>query len=241
MAESDRFTTSVAPSAELDAAAEGRLADLSGFTRGVVHDLRNPLNVIVANLYLLRQRLTAAGADAKTMKPVDRVADQVRALEHLLNGYLAFEQANHPFPQRIQVNEVVQSLADSLPPSDGLTVELDLDESLPQVQADPRLLDSALRALVRNATRAMSGAGTLRLQTRAGEGKIILSVEDSGPGIPDEVLPRVFEPFFSTWEEHAGVGLALVSRVARSHRGTCRLYTAPGVGTRVDLEIPVEG
>jgi signal transduction histidine kinase len=238
MSESEQFTATVAPSAELDAAAEGRLADLSGFTRGVVHDLRNPLNVIVANIYLLRQRL--AGADARTMKPVDRVADQVRALEHLLNGYLAFEQAKHPFRQRIQVNEVVQAVAESLPPGDGINVELDLDETLPQVQADPRLLDSALRALVRNATRAMGSEGTLRLQTRSGAGTVLLSVEDTGPGIPPDVLPRVFEPFFSTWEEHAGVGLALVSRVARAHEGSCRLYTTPGEGTRVELELPVE-
>lgn len=233
---SDRYPATATPPAAFDDASEARLRDVVSFSKGMVHDLRNPLNVIVANVYLMRQRL--AGSDPRSLRPVERVADQVKAVERLLNGYLAFEQADHPVFQRSQLNDVVRGVAESLVLGEACRVELELEESLPLVDADPGLLESALRALIRNAVRAMGSEGTVRLSTGAVPEGVRLRVEDTGPGIEESLLPRVFEPFFSTWEEHAGLGLALVAKVARAHGGGCRLCTGPGRGTCVEMVLP---
>lgn len=234
----ETYSTSAAPTPESENTVDERIAALAAFSRGVVHDLRNPLNVIVANLYLLRQRVDEA--DVRTFRPVERMADQVRAMEHLLNGYLALEQADHPSMQRMQLNEVVEGVAGSLTLPQGCGLELQLDPALPPIKSDPRLLESVLRALLRNSVRALGGEeGDIRITTEAGPGCVVLSVQDSGSGIDAEVLPRVFEPFFSTWEGHAGTGLPLLAKVARVHAGECVVQTTPGAGTRVRLELPI--
>ena len=232
------YSLSVEAAAELGQAAETRMADLAAFSRGIVHDLRNPLNVIVANVYLLRQRL--AGEDPRAARPVERIGEQVKALENLLNGYLAFEQAGSPSMQRVHLNDVVRTVVEGITLGEGCQIELSLDETLPLVDADPRLLESSLRALIRNSLRAMENEGSLRIITGGEPGCVFLAVEDSGPGIPEEGLPRVFEPFFSTWEEHAGMGLPLAAKVARAHGGRALLETRPGGGTRVSLQLPTE-
>lgn len=212
------------------------MADLASFAKGVVHDLRNPLNVVEMNLYLLRQRL---GEDQRALRLLQRISDQVPAIEHLLHGYLAFDGAAHPTFQRVRINEVVKSVADTTIVPDGITFSTDLAEELPITDADPQLLDAVLRALLRNSFRAMRTGGKLVIRTRHEGDQVQLLVEDTGTGIAEELIPQVFQPFFSTWEEHAGVGLPLVAQVARAHGGQTYLNTTPGEGTQVVLELPV--
>lgn len=232
----ETFSACISPRPEQIDAAETRTADLATFARGVVHDLRNPLNVVVANLYLLRQRME--GADPRALPPVERISDQVKVLESLLAGYLAFDQATRPTLQRLQINEVARSVVDSLMAGKGIRFRLEPALELPPVLADPRLVEAALRALVRNSVRAMGGEGTIKIETCAAPGGVMLTVQDNGPGIPESILPRVFDPFFSTWEEHAGLGLPLAAVVMRAHGGWCRLRSAPGEGTLVEMHFP---
>lgn len=227
---------SVSPTPEQLADAAERTRDLAAFARGAVHDLRNPLNVMVANVYLLRQRL--ADAEPRTTKPVERIADQVKGVETILGGYLAFDQVAHPSLQPTQLNEVVQAVRDSLIVTEGCEVVLGLSPDLPAIRADSRLLETVIRGLIRNSVRAMGSEGTITISTACSSEGVALSVADSGPGISDADLPRVFEPFFSTWEEHAGLGLPLAALTAQAHGGGCVLQTAPGAGTRVEIRFP---
>jgi signal transduction histidine kinase len=236
-ASTDSYALTVTPRPEQIDAAVTRTADLATFARGVVHDLRNPLNVVVANLYLLRQRME--GAEPRALRPVERISDQVKVLENLLSGYLAFDQATHPAMQRLQVNEVARSVLDSTMVSEGVRLQFEPELELPPVQADPRLIEAVLRAIVRNAVRSMTGEGTVRVETCLAPGAVLLAVQDTGPGIAQDVLPRVFDPFFSTWEEHAGLGLPLAAVVAQAHGGSCRVRSTPGRGTVVELQLPL--
>lgn len=228
---------SVSPTPEQLADAAERTRDLAAFARGAVHDLRNPLNVMVANVYLLRQRL--ADAEPRTTKPVERIADQVKALETILGGYLAFDQVAHPSLQPTQLNDVVQAVRDALIVTEGCEVVLDLGPDLPAIRADSRLLETVIRGLIRNSVRAMGSEGTISVCTTETTDGVILSVADTGPGIPQADLPRVFDPFFSTWDEHAGLGLPLAGLAAQAHGGGCVLQSTPGEGTRVELRFPI--
>ena len=217
-------------------APDQRIADLELFVKGVVHDLNNSLNVIKTNLYLLRQRL--AGGDAKMVRPLERIDDQVTAIRRLLEGHQAFYHTEQPVMQRVNVNDVARAVAESATVPEGYDLKLDLDPSVPYVSADPRLLDASLRALLRNSVRAMAGSGMIRLSTRAGDGRVEVVVEDSGPGIPESLLPRAREPFVSGWPEHAGLGLALVDRVAHAHGGEIEITSTSGEGARVAILLP---
>lgn len=213
------------------------MADLAAFTNGVVHDLRNPLNVIRTNIYLLRQRL--GGDDlARVLKAVDRIDDQVTAAMRLLEGYQAFYRSDQPAMQRVQVNEVVASVASAPGLSPAHPLELEPEADLPLVTADPHLLEAALRALLRNAQEAMPAGGAVRIRTCRAGGTVHLTVEDAGTGMSAAVRKRAFEPLFTTRRAQAGLGLALVAKVAAAHGGAASLESEEGQGTRVTIELP---
>jgi len=214
--------------------ADERMADLAVFADGLVHDLRNPLNVIRTNVYLLRQRLSVE--DNRAIRAVDRIDDQVSAAMRLLDGVQAFYRADRPNLQRLNVNEALRSATEGLPVPDGVELNVDAAEELPLVSADPQLLEAALRALIRNAVEATAAAGAIRLASRAVDNGVQLVVEDSGPGFGDVASEDAFEPFFTSRRAQAGLGLALVEKVARAHGG--RSWIESGPPTRIIIEIP---
>jgi signal transduction histidine kinase len=215
---------------------EQRLADLELFVRGVVHDLNNALNVMKTNLYLLRQRLPAD--ETKIQRPLTRIEDQVGTIRNMLEGYQALYHADQPSRQRVNLSELVEKLLQTVGIPEGYQLHQELADSLPLVDADPKLIEASVRAILRNSIRAMPGTGDIRLITRAAGDGVELVVLDSGPGIPAEIQDRVFQPFVSTWPEHAGLGLTLVERVAASHGGMVSVTSTPGEGARVTIQLP---
>jgi signal transduction histidine kinase len=216
---------------------EQRLADLEVFVRGVVHDLNNALNVMKTNLYLLRQRLPED--EVKITRPLERINDQVDAIRLLLEGHQSLYHTAQPARQRLDLNEVVAQVVRESRIPEGYRTEVATDETLPQVDGDPKLIAAALRALLRNSMRAMPGTGELRVATRNAGGRAEIIVADSGPGIPSEIGESAFTPFVTTWSDHAGLGLALVERVARAHGGSAELRSNLGEGTQVTISLPL--
>ena len=215
---------------------EQRLADLALFANAIVHDIRNPLNVIRTNLYLLRQRL--GGEDARVVRSMDRIDDQVTVAMRLLESVQALYRSDTPSLQRVQVNEVVRQIVESKPPVEGCELQVETTPDLPLVSGDPQLLETAVRALLRNAVEATGAGAPVQLRTARAGLSVQLIVADSGPGVPDEILARAFEPLFTTRRGHAGIGLALVERVARAHGGSASLKPRSEGGTEAILELP---
>ncbi|HTE20960.1 MAG TPA: ATP-binding protein [Armatimonadota bacterium] len=216
---------------------EQRLADLAQFANAIVHDVRNPLNVIRTNLYLLRQRL--GGEDARVVRSMDRIDDQVTVAMRLLESVQVLYRADTPALQRVQINEVVRQIVESKPPVEGCVLQVETTPDLPLISADPQLLEAAVRALLRNAVEATGAGAPVQLRTAHVGSSVQLVVGDSGPGVAGEVLGRAFEPLFTTRRGHAGIGLALVERVARAHGGSAALKPRPEGGTEAVLELPV--
>lgn len=233
---SDSLSAPVSTSSEPN---DQRLADLELFVRGVVHDLNNALNVMKTNLYLLKQRLPQD--DVKITRPQERIQDQVEAIRLLLEGHQSLYHTAQPILHRINLNEVVGRVVEESRIPEGYQLEFRADESLPPLQeGDPNLIAAALRALLRNSVRALPGTGSIRIETRNSGAFAELSVTDSGPGIPPEIADHAFEPFVSTWPDHAGLGLALVERVARAHGGSATLRLGPGDGSHVTISLPLQ-
>lgn len=231
---SDPTSAPVAAPADLN---EQRLADLEMFVRGVVHDLNNALNVMKTNLYLLRQRLPEE--EVKITRPLERINDQVDAIRVLLEGHQSLYHTAQPARQRLDLNELVCRVVEDGRTPEGYQISVLPDETLPPVEGDPKLIAAALRALLRNSMRAMPGAGEIRVLTRNAGDRAELTVEDTGPGIPPEISDQAFVPFVSTWPDHAGLGLALVDRVARAHGGSAVLHSNLGEGAQVTISLPL--
>ena len=231
---SDPTSATVEPPAELN---EKRLDDLELFVRGVVHDLNNALNVMKTNLYLLRQRLPED--EVKITRPLERINDQVDAIRVLLEGHQSLYQTAQPARQRLDLNDLVARVVEDSRIPEGYQLSVQPDETLPPVEVDPKLIAAALRALLRNSVRAMPGTGEIRVLTHNTGDQAEITVEDTGPGIPAEISSQAFVPFVSTWPDHAGLGLALVERVARAHGGSAELHSNLGEGAQVTISLPL--
>jgi signal transduction histidine kinase len=125
----------------------------------------------------------------------------------------------------------------------GVELRLEIARDLPDVRVDPMQMEQALLELVSNALDAMPKGGTLRLAAHAGDGgppasEVLVEVSDTGGGIPEQVLPSVCEPFFTTREEGTGLGLAIAKRYVEQNGGRLEILSTPGTGTTVRVRLP---
>jgi two-component system, NtrC family, sensor histidine kinase HydH len=217
-----------------------RLAVFGEITAAVAHGVGNPL----ASIRSLAQ-LAALDADGpvrdrlhQVMATTDRLAERMRALL----------QFGRPVEQRrvpTALEGAVRSAVDSVQPralAAGVGIEVSVPADLPKVRLDPARFEEALLCLIGNALDAMRGGGTLRVGAAptAGARAVVLTVEDTGPGIPAAALSRVFEPFFTTKAEGTGLGLAVAKKLLEGAGGRLVLESEPGRGTRAVITLPSE-
>jgi signal transduction histidine kinase len=116
---------------------------------------------------------------------------------------------------------------------------LDLEKDLPRTGFDERYMKQALLNLIKNAQAAMDRGGTLTIKTEYRDGQIDILVVDTGIGIPDANLSKIFEPYFTTKETGSGLGLTLVFKIVREHRGEITVKSREGKGTRFKITLPI--
>ena len=190
---------------------QARLAELGSLAATVAHDIRNPLNIIA---------MAVAGAPADTRR---EVADQVGRISNLTKDLLDYAKPWKLAPARIDLAAQVRRAAMRLPDvslGDGLGGELILD-------ADARRVEQALTNLFENARAAVASddarAGHVHIDAEAVDGALRLHVCDNGPGVPEEIRARLFEPFASRSPGGTGLGLAIVARIMAAHGGSVAL------------------
>jgi signal transduction histidine kinase len=220
-----------------------RLAELGVFVSAVAHEVRNPLGVLTAHLRLLER----AGADPSTLEAMHEQIDRaVRFVEDLL-------RYGRPRPLELRLVDVraivelaVSTARDGLGPEAPQDVEWLRDAgAAAMVEADQAQLLQVLVVLLENAALALHEAPVrrIRVRTRVQDGWLYAAVEDSGPGIAEELLPRVFEPFVTGRKREGrrpgtGLGLAIARRIVERHGGTIGAGRSELGGARFDLRIP---
>ncbi|WLT30472.1 ATP-binding protein [Geothrix sp. PMB-07] len=207
---------------------------------GIAHDVNNQLAAIVGQLDLARQALPEGDPARHRMDLAEETAHRCSAMVRSLLKFT--HQTRHEFLP-VDLNGLVRSTATLLGHLLGgrIQLELALEQDLEPIQGDPVGLEQVIMNLAINARDAMPGGGVLTISTGRGvEGSVCLSVTDTGLGIPAEVLPRVFEPFFSTKaaEQGHGLGLAMVSGIIRAHAGRIEVQSQPGKGTEFRVFLP---
>ncbi|MGO8674938.1 MAG: two-component system sensor histidine kinase NtrB [Limisphaerales bacterium] len=167
---------------------------------------------------------------------------EINRLDCIVTQFLQAIRPTAPQLRPATLNEVVQKTLELLEPelgNRGLNVKTRLARQLPATPIDPNQMQQVLVNLIRNAMQAMTRGGTLTLQTWEGADEVWVSVADTGGGIPQEQLKRIFEPFYTTRKKGSGLGLMIVQRIVRAHGGRIELESQVGRGTTFRIGLPL--
>lgn len=221
------------------------LAAFAQLAAHVAHEVRNPLNAIMLNSELLDEevrRCRCAGVEeAATM--IASIQKEAERLQHLTDEYLAFARPPQAAAGHYSLNAVVDDLVHLVREEasrQGVMIETRLSRGCPCAMLDPQQLKQATLNLVRNALQAMPGGGRLVVATDVREdGSVTLSVEDTGPGIPEDRRCQIFEPFYTSKPTGTGLGLPLAVHIVRDHGGEIEFENVPGSGARFTILLPM--
>jgi len=215
-----------------------KLSTLGHLAASVAHEIRNPLSSLRMTAQLLERRLPD---DEKMQEPVRVIKEEIDRLDLALAEILSFARPREPEIAPVQIRDVLDSVLQLMSRQlehSHLEVHVEIPDSVPEVAGDADQLKQVFVNLILNAMQAMPGGGELRLKVLIGDGeRVRVGVRDTGEGIPEEQQDRVFQPFFSTREGGAGLGLALCKRIVEHHHGRIDFETSPD-GTCFWIELP---
>ncbi len=216
---------------------------LSETTRGLVQKLRNPLNALLLNLDTLDDDIAELKIQDKKDIPerLERIRKAIAELDSLLSEVLRLTDLPRPQITAVNVNALAREVETFSKPESSkkeVAVRLKLQESLPKIQADPGQIKQAMLSIFLNAIEACPLKGSMTLVTEADGHQVRIRVIDNGPGIPPELQGRIFEPFFSTKEAGAGLGLPLALEIVKRHQGEISFVSEVGKGTTFVVSLP---
>lgn len=219
-----------------------KLESLGSLAGGVAHDMNNVLQAIQGMASVLKQKLAV---DPAVVSGLDIILNASQRGRDLVKNLTDFARKGLQETQPLDLNQLVRKEVDLLRHTTMQRIELEMElaEPLPSILGDPSAIGSALMNLSVNAIDAMPDKGTLTFRTQAPtQGAVELVVEDTGHGMPPEVLARATEPFFTTKAMGKGTGLGLsgVYGTMKAHGGSVEIQSAPGQGTRVTLRFPAQ-
>ena len=205
------------------------------------HEIRNPLAIISNSIYFIKTKLSAGGAavDPKVAKHIGIIEGEVKHSNAVIEQMLAFTHTKDLNCAPASVNSAIKDLTASyqFPPS--VEVKAVPDPADPCVNADMETIARALRYILDNSVQAMPEGGTVTIEASHDDKRALLSVTDSGPGLPDGDGEKVFEAFFTTKPRGIGLGLTIARKLLEQQSGTATAQNAAPRGARVTLSLPL--
>jgi len=217
-----------------------RLAAVGKLSAMITHEIRNPLSAIGLNAELLDDELSDNAEGRALCHAIHKEVDRLTAITE---EYLSFGKLPKPKIASEHVNGLVDALASFVREDlaqKGVELTVELADNDPIALVDSAQLRQCLVNLVRNASEAVTskGGGKVTMRTRRAGDRVVIEVEDTGVGIAPEVLPRLFDTFFSTKEGGSGLGLALTQQIVKDHGGDLSVESTVGKGTTFTVSIP---
>ena len=224
---------------------QDKMASLGRVAAGIAHEIRNPLSGINIYLRILEKSIGDPQRAHKIAPAIEAMHSASEKMELVIKRVMDFSKPAEPQFAIIDINvpvlEAVHLAAMTLDKK-KISLETQLDKSLPCCHAVPNLIEEVILNLINNAVDAMADQDTdkcILVSSSAGADKIILTVEDTGPGIPENLRMRIFEPFFTTKDYSTGIGLSLCLRIITDHHGTIKVMPAESKGVRFVIELPL--
>jgi signal transduction histidine kinase len=226
------------------------LASLTTLAAGVAHEIKNPLGSISIHLQLMQKALTKSKSAKKEEKAAQEALEKYigilnEEVDRLNRIVVDFLFAVRPMTLELRegdVNVLLSELAEFVRPEmeqSKIRLLLELAENLPPLLMDERLMKQALLNLIKNAQAAMPSGGLLTIATIPVDNEIRISICDTGTGISEKNLAKIFEPYFTTKENGTGLGLTLVFKIIKEHQGEISVDSREGEGTDFEIVLPI--
>ncbi|MDA8337264.1 MAG: ATP-binding protein [Peptococcaceae bacterium] len=218
-----------------------KLAAIGELAAGTAHEIRNPLTTIRGFVQILQQKAKNAGFE-DINRYAEIIINEIDRVNGIIAEFLLLAKPTAARRQDMDVNQVVEQVF-AFVQNEALRLEFiaekELQAMLPPVLADMEQIKQVLLNLVNNAFQALSPGGLVKIRTYVAEdGRVCLAVEDTGHGIPADIMDKLFKPFFSTKEEGTGLGLAISRRIVEDHGGELKVRSREGTGSTFLIYLP---
>jgi signal transduction histidine kinase len=206
---------------------------------GISHEIRNPLGIIRSSAELLKKKV--AKIDPTSAIP-DIIIEEATRLNGIITDFINFARPRSPKFSACRVEEVLdKNLAYLAAPiaEKGYTIRKAFQSPLPEIMADTSMLHQSFLNLFINAMQAMPDGGEIGVRLNANGGSVTIQIEDEGRGIPNDLLEKVWDPFFTTKDKGTGLGLGIVKNIIESHGGSIGIANRDPRGAQVIVTLPV--
>lgn len=222
-----------------------KLAAWRDVGRKLAHEIKNTLFPISINIENLKRY---HGKDQETFDKLfpeasKIILEEVKRLKELTDEFSAFARMPKPILIPGDLNRVIKKVMELFPSDDKIQYSCELDETIPEVMFDEKLLHMVLINLIKNGAESLNNSGgfvSVSTHNLPEEGKVLIEVSDSGPGIPSEIMDKIFTPYFTTKEGGTGLGLAIVQSVINDHGGKVWAQSEGGQGTTFFITLNVK-
>ena len=217
----------------------GKLAAIGKLAAGVAHEINNPLTGVLAYAEDLLDEITDNEQHRADLKVIIRETLRCR---DIVRNLLDFARQENPHLEKLHLNDIAKqtlALVERLPQFKDISIVRNLRENIPPILGDPHQLQQVILNFMLNASEAMNGKGQISISTKYDRrrGMCLVSVEDNGPGIPENLKNKIFEPFFSTKGTN-GLGLAVSWGIIERHRGLVRVDSSKNGGAVFKILLP---
>jgi signal transduction histidine kinase len=217
-----------------------RLSALGEMAAGISHEIRNPLGIIRSSAELLKKKVIKID---HTNNIPDIIIEESSRLNNIITDFINFARPRSPKLSPCRIEEVIEKNISFLSmqiKEKGYIIKQDYQNSLPEIQADADMLYQSFLNILINAMQAMPNGGTINVAISANEKIVVIDFEDEGQGIAEDVLEKIWDPFFTTKEMGTGLGLGVVKNIIESHGGSIQILNRAAGGAQVTVELPVD-
>jgi len=214
-----------------------KLAVLGQLAGGVGHELRNPLGAIKNATYFLNMALEKPDPEVKEILEI--LEKEVGTCERIISSLLDFARAKPPVRRNAEINDLLQEVLARTAVPNNIEVLQEINETLPKILADPDQLGQVFENIILNGIQAMTKGGQLTIKCEApASGRVSVSITDTGAGISEEQLGKLFEPLYTAKARGIGLGLAVVKTLVEGHGGTIEVESEMEKGSTFTVKLP---
>lgn len=215
------------------------LSAIGEMTAGVSHEIRNPLGIIKSSAQLLKKKMIRL--EAKSNIP-DIIIEESSRLDNIITDFLDFAKPKIPDLHLCKIQDIIEKNLAYLAPQiedNQIRIIRDFSNHIPEILADSAMLYQAFLNLMINAFQAIGNNGCITVKIHYNPGSIIINFIDNGPGIPPDVLKKIWTPFFTTKDTGTGLGLGMVKNIIEAHNGTIEAFNMEPEGANIEITLPV--